>query len=400
MFNGAVNYWDSLMKDVPEAVQALIILVVSFLCASIVKGLVNKTLDLLKFDKALEKGNLKNDKKKSFREFIGKLFYFITFILFVPGIFGKLGMDGVAQPVISMMDKLLIYLPNIIAATVLLVVGLFLAKLVKELLIPVFKKLNIDSYLAKVGFESNDKITLSEVLANVVYVLILIPIVIAALDALQIEAISGPATDMLNSILLFMPRIAIAIVILFVGKFIADLVENLAERILVSIGTDKLTENMIKEDEKEKKDFSLSKVIAQIIKYVIVIFFLVEGLNILKLEVLTHIGGKVIEYMPYAISAIIIFGIALLASNFAENYISSKFPESKMTSLIVKVIIITVGAFITLYQLGIAKGLVNSAFIIILSAFAVAFAIAFGIGGRDFASHMLGKLEKKIDKKN
>lgn len=397
--DGISNYWNGMMENVPEAVQALIILLVAFLCAYIVKGLVNKTLDLLKFDQALEKGNIKNDGKKSLREFIGKLFYFITFVLFIPGIFEKLGMDGVAQPVISMMDKLLIYLPNIIAATVLLVLGLFVAKIVKELLIPVFKKLNIDSYLAKVGFESNETITLSEVLANVVYVLILIPIVIAALDALQIEAISKPATDMLNNILLFMPKIAIAIVILFVGKFIADLVENLAERILVSIGTDKLTENIIKRDDKEEKKFSLSKVIAQIIKYVIVIFFLVEGLNILELAVLTHIGASVIEYMPYAVSAIIVLGIALLASNFVENYIISKFPESKMTALITKVIIITVGGFIALYQLGIAKGLVNSAFIIILSAFAIAFAISFGIGGREFASHMLGRLEKKIDKK-
>lgn len=396
--DGALNYWNGMMENVPEAVQALIILLVAFLCAYIVKGLVNKTLDLLKFDQTLEKGNIKNDKKKTLREFIGKLFYFITFILFIPGIFEKLGMDGVAQPVISMMDKLLIYLPNIIAATVLLVLGLFVAKLVKELLIPVFKKLNIDSYLAKVGFESNETITLSEVLANVVYVLILIPIVIAALDALQIEAISGPATDMLNNILLFMPRIAIAIVILFVGKFIADLVENLAERILVSIGTDKLTENIIKREDQEKK-FSLSKVIAQVIKYIIVIFFLVEGLNILELAVLTNIGARVIEYMPYAVSAIIVLGIALLASSFTENYIISKFPENKMTALITKVIIITIGGFIALYQLGIAKGLINSAFIIILSAFAIAFAVAFGIGGRDFASHMLGRLEKKIDKK-
>ena len=62
-------------------------------------------------------------------------------------------------------------------------------------------------------------------------------------------------------------------------------------------------------------------------------------------------------------------------------------------------VIITIGAFVTLYQLGIASSLVQSAFIIILSAFAVAFAVAFGIGGREFASHMLNKVEKKIDSK-
>ena len=83
-----------------------------------------------------------------------------------------------------------------------------------------------------------------------------------------------------------------------------------------------------------------------------------------------------------------------------ENSINDKFQDSKITALIVKVIIITIGAFVTLYQLGIAASLVQSAFIIVLGAFAVAFAVSFGIGGRDFASHMLAKLEKKIDGNN
>ena len=394
------NYLEDITKNVPEAVQALIILIVAFICALIVKNLVLKMLDFLNFDKAMEKGKIESNKRANLREFIAKLFYLFTFVLFIPGIFEKLGLQTVSSPIVSMMDKLLIYLPNIIAAIVLLVLGLFTAKVVKELLIPVFKKLKVDDYLTKIGFDNNGKITLSETLANVVYVLILIPIVIASLDALEIEAISRPAIEMLNSVLVFMPKVAIAIVILFVGKFIADLTMNLSEKILASIGTDKIIENVFKDgDLKANKDFSLSKTIARVIKYIIMTFFLVEGLNILELAVLTHIGAQVIDYMPYAISAIIILGITILVSNFVENYLISAFPEGKLGALITKVIILIIGAFITLYQLGIAQGLVNSAFIIILSAFAIAFAISFGIGGRDFASHMLAKLEKKIDSK-
>ncbi len=129
------------------------------------------------------------------------------------------------------------------------------------------------------------------------------------------------------------------------------------------------------------------------------IFFVVEALNIIELEVLTNIGSKIIGYLPYAVSATIILGIAILVGNFVENSINSKFEDSKITALIVKVVVLTIGVFITLYQLGIAKSLVNSAFIIILSALAIAFAVSFGIGGREFASHMLEKLEKRIDNK-
>ena len=395
------NVWDKLMLNVPNYIEALILLILAFICASIVKSLVNGTMRVLKLDVALDKAKLEDNKKTSLKDFIAKLFYLITFALFVPGIFQKLGLTGVSEPVVAMMNKLLTYLPNIIAAVVILIIGLCVSKGVKELLIPVFRKLNVDKYLEKAGVKGDSKVTVSEVLGNIVYVLILIPVVIASLDALKIEAISKPATEMLNNILVFMPRVVVAIVIVYVGKFIADLVCGLLEKLLVSIGTDKATQNIMKvSDTKVSSDFSLSRIIAQIIKVVIIIFFVVEGINILKLEVLTNIGSKVIAYMPYAISSAIIMLLAILAGNFAESSINKKFSDNKAIAFIAKVAIVVVGVFITLYQLGIAKAMVNSAFIIILGAFAVAFAIAFGVGGRDFAKSMLSKLEKKIDSKS
>ena len=68
--------------------------------------------------------------------------------------------------------------------------------------------------------------------------------------------------------------------------------------------------------------------------------------------------------------------------------------------LIAKCAILTVGVFMILMQLGIAETLVDTAFRLILAAVAIAFAIAFGVGGRDFASRALKKLEDNMDKKN
>lgn len=388
--------WDDLMKNVPTVIEALLLLLIAFLCATLVKALVKKTLTLVKIDEI----KVDDKSKINLSDFFAKIFYLLTFALFVPGIFDKLGLTRIGQPIVSMMDKFLSYLPNIMAAIIILVIGLCIAKIVRDILIPVFKSLNVDKYVEKLGVKQDSKATVSEVLGNLVYALILIPVVIAALDSLKIEAISKPATEMLNNILVFIPRIAITIAIVFVGKFIATLAGELLEKLLISIGTDTATANLIKASgTKTDKEFSLSGIIAGVVKYVIIIFFLVEGLNILQLEVLTNVGNKIISYMPYAISSAIILGIAILTGNFAENSINKKFTDSKVTALIVKLVIIVIGAFITLYQLGIAASLVQSAFIIVLGAFAVAFAIAFGVGGREFASNMLKKLEKRIDNK-
>ena len=399
--DSVTNLWDKLMEKVPNVVGALILLIIAFICASIVKNLITKTLEFFKFDKALDKAKLDKERKTNLKDFIAKIFYLATFIIFVPGIFEKLGLSNVSEPIVSMMDKFLSYLPNIVASFVLLIVGLLIAKTVKELLIPFFKDLKIDAYIEKLGIKTDDKVTLSEVLANLIYVVILIPIVIASLDALKIEAISKPAIEMLNTIIIFIPRVIVAIAILFVGKCIADLVESLLEKLLISIGTDTVANKILKASAtKTSKDFSLSKVIAGTVKYIMIVLFLVEGLNILELEILTNIGKGIITYMPYAISSVIILGITILVANYVENVIGNKFTDSKATAFIVKTLIVVIGTFITLYQLGIAKAMINSAFIILLSAFAVAFAISFGVGGREFASHMLKKLEDKINKKS
>lgn len=68
----------------------------------------------------------------------------------------------------------------------------------------------------------------------------------------------------------------------------------------------------------------------------------------------------------------------------------------KTAALVTQCAIYTVGAFLILSQLGIAKELVNAAFILILAALAVAFAISFGVGGKDFAGRALEKLEGKL----
>lgn len=399
MFN-LINLWNQFLNGLPNIIAAILILVFAFLSALIAKLIVKNLMKLFKIDVAFEKAGLDEEKREKTKEFIGKLAYLIIFILWMPGFFGKLGLDGVATPIISMMNNILSYAPNIIGAILLLVVGLFIAKTVKELVLPILKKLPIDKYMKKAGVESKETNSIAEVLANFIYVIIVIPIIIGALNVLKIDAISTPATEMLNIILAYIPKVALALVIFFVGNFIAKLAFALLEKVLLSAGLDRVSDKVFEgSGTKVSKDLSLSKVVAYIVKYVIIVFFLVQAFNVIELDILTNIGSAIIGYLPYAVSGIIMLGIAVLLANYVQKLMLKSFPDSKVTAMIVKILIIAVGVFITLYQLGIATALINSAFIIILGAIAVAFAISFGIGGREFASNMLKRAEKTIDDK-
>ena len=395
------SFWNQFLNSVPNVVAALIILILAFATASIVKSLISKLMKNVKIDKLFDKAKMEEERKEKTKSFIEKLIYFLIFMLWMPGFFEKLGMNGVASPIIGMMNKILNYLPNILGTVLLLIVGLFIGKTVKELLIPIFQKLKIDQYLKKIGVDSKSEVSVAEVLANTIYVIILIPIVIGALNILQIRAISDPAISMLNTILAYMPKVLLAVVIFFVGKFIAKLVFVLLEKLFESIGLDKISDKVFKTTNTEvNENLSLSKVLAYIVKYVILILFTVQAFNVIELDVLTNIGKAIIGYLPFAVSGLLMLGLAILLANYVQKIILKSFPESKATALLVKVLIIILGVFITLYQLGIASQLVNTAFLIILGAFGVAFAVAFGLGGREFASHMLNKVENKIDEKS
>ena len=92
------------------------------------------------------------------------------------------------------------------------------------------------------------------------------------------------------------------------------------------------------------------------------------------------------------IKALLIAIAALYGASLIDGAMSKSSLGSGMATKILKSIIYVVAAFMILSQLEFATVIVNYAFIITISALAVAFAIAFGIGGRDFAKKALEKV--------
>ncbi len=385
---------NSLLAMVPNVVYAIILLIIAFIAAKIVKSIVTKLLKAVNAESFLSKLGVKDTATNSSVEFVAKLAYFVTFLLFLPGVLDKLGMQSVSSPITNMVKDFLGFIPKLVAAGVIIAVGVFVANIVKELLVPVLKAIKVDALQEKAGIKTAENTTLSSIIANVLYGVIILIVVTSALDQLGIAAISEPAGAIVSTIFAMIPNVLGAIVIIAVGVFIAQLVAKLLENLLAGVGADTLVEKVTGAPAKK---VVLSKVIATVVKYVLVIVFIVQGINVLNLPILTTIGAAIIGYMPAALSAVIILAVGIFAANTAEAALVKKFPEAKGGALIAKVAIYVVTAFICLSQLGVATAIVETTFILIVAALCVAFAVAFGVGGRTFAANTLEKLEKKID---
>jgi hypothetical protein len=373
-------------------IKAVLILILALIVAKIVTSTVVKLLGKTKLNSLFDKANSADGSKDGVVTFVGKLVYLLVFLLFVPGIFQSLGMTDISAPILKILNTMWGYVPNIVAAVIVLWAGIFIAKLVRELLIPVFNKIKINTIQEKAGIEVSDSAKLSNTLAYIVYVLILIPVIIAALNVLNIETISGPAVKMLDVIFEFIPNILAALVIIIIGSMVAKFAGNIVQSLIAASGLDA---NLHKLLEGKANNFVLSKVIGTIVQVVMMIFFVVESVSVLHLQVVSNIGNAIIGYMPNVLAALLIVIICYICGVIVEKALTKN--GLKTAAVIGKSAIYIVGAFMVLNELGIAQELVNAAFILIIAAAAVAFAISFGFGGREFAARTLKKFEDKLD---
>lgn len=121
-----------------------------------------------------------------------------------------------------------------------------------------------------------------------------------------------------------------------------------------------------------------------------VVFFIVESFSVLHLSVLANIGNAIIAYMPYILASALILLACYICDGLAKKALLKG--NHTVLAMVSKIAIYTFGIFMVMSELGIAKEIVNSAFILIFAALASAFAISFGVGGRDFAGKALKKL--------
>ncbi|WP_192981991.1 mechanosensitive ion channel [Marinilactibacillus psychrotolerans] len=400
--NSVQNGFNSFLDYLPQLLLGIVLIIVAWIVATLVGKAVSKGLKAIGIGKYFQKWGATKTEEQSHAliDTLSKVAYYLVWVLFLPGIFSTFGLDSIGQPIMNMIDTVLVFIPNIIAAGIVLVLGLFAAKLVKNLVYNVAIAANIDKHLAKLtGGDTNDaevkknKGTLASVLANIVYFLIVIPIILVALEVLNINSIAEPISSVLNTILSAIPNILVAVVLLIVGFAIAKFAGMILTDLLKSAGLNKYSSYLKKSS---NMNLDLSKIAGQTVAVLIGLFFLVEALNALNLEMLNSILSVVIGYLPNVLFATIIIGLGFVGGQMLSSAIKST-TGSMLAGMLVKYILIIFSIFMALDQLNFASAIVQAAFICIIGGLAVAFALSFGLGGREFAKKQLSRLDSKID---
>ncbi|WP_034921345.1 mechanosensitive ion channel [Gillisia sp. CAL575] len=386
MENQLENFANQVSNFLPDLLGAILVLLVGWLIAKGIKALVVRLLKKTNWDeRVFGRADVADT-----NVFLGNIFYYLIMIIVILIVLEILGIDQVLTPLENMVDEFLSFVPNIIGAILIGFIGYILAKFVSNLVS--IGGSFLDRMVDKTGFKDTDK--LINILKKVVFIIIFIPFLIQAFNALQLDAISEPANNILYGFTEMLGEIIIAALILTLfiwgGKFLADFLEDLFK----SLGLDTLAEkiqiqNMIGANQ------SLSKIVANLIYFFLVFFGVITAVEILGLDRLTEILNQILE-----VTGQIIFGLIILAIG---NYISvmiyntmTKSSNNKFIASIVRYASLALFIAIALRTMGIANEIVELAFGLILGALAVAFALSYGLGGREAAGEHFREVIQKF----
>ena len=375
----------------PSLVAGTILALVAWLMATFIRAAVNRILSATTLDETLSR----EAGMQAMSRTVANVLFWLVILLFLPSILAAFELRGLLEPVQAMLTKLLGAVPNIVAALIIGFVGWLVAKILRGLVVNLLAAAGLDNVGGRVGL--TDSVRLSRIAGTIVFIFVFIPSLIAALDALQIEAVSRPASDMLLKFLDAVPNIVAAALILVVTWYVVKFASVLLARLLANLGFDTLPAKLGLAN--SFGTMKPSDLVGGLVLFFAMLFATVEAANRLGFFQVRDVVTMFITFGGDVLLGGVILVIGFWLANLAYHAIDkASGPRTAGLARVAQVAILGLVLAMGLRAMGIADDIVNLAFGLTLGAVAVAVALSFGLGGREAAGrqmeHWLSKLRK------
>jgi hypothetical protein len=207
-----------------------------------------------------------------------------------------------------------------------------------------------------------------------------------------------PLEGFYEKVLHFLPNLLVAIVIFLLGVVLALVFRAVFARLFRALGVDRFFERYGTAELMRKGGLreSVSVLFAKFLAWVIVVIFAVISMRTLEVITIGQLLESFLLYLPSVFTALLVLLFGYLLSNFLGRaaLIASVNAGISIAGIIgkfVKLLVLTLAVTMALEQLGIGRETVILTFTIVLAGVVLAFALAFGLGGRDLAKEYLEK---------
>lgn len=418
----AEPFWDKFEWEtaLQQVIGALVILLITWILAKVIKSAFAKLSGKVGF---LQRTGGDGE---SLGASIGSIAALLVWMFGLVAVLSVFKLNQVLTPIQSLLDGVLGFLPNLIGAGVIFVVGALLAKVVRDLLRTALSAVPFDKWLQK-GSQASNNVgaqaqgqhaqgapaggpggssvggqyaaaepsvgsRIANTIATVAYALIMIVIGIAALQVLGIKSISEPAEQMLTTMFNTLPQIIAAGIMLAIGGVIAKFAADILGQVLSGVGIDSSLHKM----EVLSEDKSAVPAIVRVVQLAIMLFFGVMAAQSLGFPQITKFLTEVLS-----LGGRVVFGAAIIATGiFIANLLAKLVGPDGPTATIVRYGTIVLFAAMGLKYMGIADSIIELGFGALVVGGALAAALAFGLGGREAAARQLERMGDKPAKSN
>ncbi len=197
-----------------------------------------------------------------------------------------------------------------------------------------------------------------------------------------------------------------ALIVLIVGLIVASGLAALTERVVGLLKIDKLLTNLGLQEYFDRANLKINsgRFFGRIVYWFLVVVFLLAATDILGFFTLSNFLREVLLYIPNVLVAVLIMLAAVIVGNFLRNLVKASVKSAKLhaASFLASLTwwaVILFGFFAALSQLGIAVSIINSLVTGFVAMIALAGGIAFGLGGKDYATSLLNKLREHVGDK-
>lgn len=386
-----MDYLNDLLRNLTSgdylinALVAILLLIVGIFIAKLLKRITQKLIKKTGLDEKLKSDNI------TLSKFISKLVYLLVMIFVFTLVLGRLGLTSALDPLKNMLDDFLGFIPKIVGAGLVAYIGYMLATIVSE-----FVAMSGDTIRkATPKLKISPNVDVVNILKKIVFIFIFIPLLIVALNILEMDAISIPATTMLSSFMAAIPKIAVAAIILIAFAIGARFLSGLVKDLLNGMNLNDTLKKM--QLDKMTGSSNIVNLICNIVYFFILLFGITTAVEKLEFEQLTDILATINVY-----GGKILFGLVILViGNWIAGlvYANMVAKENAFLASIVRMAIIAIFLAIGLNTMGIADEIINLAFGLTLGTIALTVVLSFGLGGREAAGEQMRKILNKFNNK-
>lgn len=215
----------------------------------------------------------------------------------------------------------------------------------------------------------------------------------------MIELINVILFDFFKNLGAFLPNLFGGLLILIVGLLIGGIVKHLIVTVVTFSKIDLLFHKtkLIKKEEVN----IWTEVLSEILKWMLIIVFLVPALEVWGLSRATSVVNEILFYLPNVVVAVVIAFVGILASNLTADLVRHSVKTMGSTAsnglaVFTRSTIMFFTVLVVLNQLGVAQDLIRILFTGIVAMLSLAGGLAFGLGGKDSAKEILDELRRKI----